>query len=90
MFWSRLWEVERGQMSAPGQIAVAAAQLPFTLTILHASIWFAILDQVRHELIHLRLYSPAYLQANTTNSWLWGNPCEPLILYLIFFFFFYT
>ena len=32
--WRRLWEVESGQMSAPGQVGVAASQLLLTLTIL--------------------------------------------------------
>lgn len=59
--WRRLWEVKSGQMPAPGQIAVAASQLPLVLTILPAFPWFSNLEQVRAELIHLHLFTLTYL-----------------------------
>lgn len=72
--WRRLWEVESGQMPALGQIAMAASQLPLTLTILPAFLWFSNPDQVRHELIHLHLFILTYLQTKIINLLVsWGK-----------------
>lgn len=52
--WRRLWEVESGQMSAPGQVSVAASQLLLTLTILSPLPPLVLnCGPEKHELIHL-------------------------------------